>query len=112
MAMTLLMALQSVVSVADMDQFYHPGVAHHDAELLTDPSDIEPADTIGNQSPAAPDDSGHSFVQCDLCHGYCPMFTMGYLPGTLGNMLDKSLTGYQARFSSVDQSSPFRPPIV
>jgi len=30
----------------------------------------------------------------------------------LGNMPDKSLTGYQASFSSVDQSSPFRPPIV
>jgi len=30
----------------------------------------------------------------------------------LGNMPEKSLTGYRARFSSVDQSSPFRPPIV
>ena len=112
MAMMLLMALQSVVSVADMGQFYNPGVVHHDAELLTESSDIEPADTIGNQSPAAPDDSGDSFVQCDLCHGHCHMLSMGYLLDALGNMPEKSLTGYRARFSSVDQSSPFRPPIV
>ena len=112
MAMMLLMALQSVVSVADMDQFYSPGVVHQDAESFTAPSTIEPADAISNQSPAAPDDSGHSFVQCDLCHGHCQMLSMGYLPDALGNMPDKSLTGYRASFSSVDQSSPFRPPIV
>ena len=53
MAMMLLMALQSVVSVADMGQFYSPGVVHHDAELLTDPSDIEPADTTGSPTGGA-----------------------------------------------------------
>ena len=106
---TLMIALQSVLAIADMEQFFQPGVGHHDTGHLADFPDIEADNSTSSQSPDAPD---ISIEQCELCHGHCHMLSMSYLPGTLSFLPGKSLANYQANISSVAPSSPFRPPIA
>ncbi|MFT6663491.1 MAG: hypothetical protein ACJA05_000321 [Porticoccus sp.] len=104
-----MIALQSVLAIADMKQFFQPGAWHQNTGHLADFPDIEDDNSTSSQSPEAPD---IPIEQCELCHGHCHVLSMSYLPGTLSFLPGKSLTNYQANISSVAPSSPFRPPIV
>jgi hypothetical protein len=103
--MTLLIATQSMVAVADMYQLYHDSIHHLRTHQPTDASnDI----SIFKQTPEKSDQAAYDCHR--FCHGHSYMALMS-APLSLTLSLGAGLIDYQASLTSIALTPPFRPPI-
>ena len=107
-AMTLLIALQSMASIAYEAQPHNPAMPHHDEHSH------ESADFFSeNQATkSSPDSRSHSADHCHHSHSCFHMVLMGTLTNIFGLTAGIVLSDYQVNFTTGVQSSLFRPPIV
>ena len=103
--MTLLIATQSMVAVADMYQLYHDSIHHLRTHQPTDASnDI----SIFKQTPEKSDQTAYDCHR--FCHGHSYMALIS-APLSLTLSLGAGLIDYQASLTSITLIPPFRPPI-
>ena len=105
--MTLMIALQSVVFIADVDRLHHPAMPHYD-EHLHESVDFESENPATKSSPDSP---SHSSDHCHHSHSCFHMVLMGTRTDISGLTAGMVLTDYQTNFTTGVQSSLFRPPI-
>ncbi|MBC40978.1 MAG: hypothetical protein CML19_01920 [Pusillimonas sp.] len=103
--MTLLIATQSMVAVADIYQLSHDSIHHLRTHQPTDASnDI----SIFKQTPEKSDQAAYDCHR--FCHGHSYMALMS-APLSLTLSLGAGLIDYQASLTSIALTPPFRPPI-
>lgn len=107
MVMTLLIALQSVASIAYEAQPHNPAMPHYD-EHSHQSADFKSENQASKPSPDSP---GHSADHCHHSHSCFHMVLMGTLPNIFGLAAGIVRSDYQDNFTTRVQSSLFRPPI-
>lgn len=104
---TLMIALQSVASVAYETQPHHPTMPHYDEHSH------ESADFKSNNpaTKSSPDSPSHSEDHCHHSHNCFHMVLLETLTNISGLTAGVARSYYQANFTTGVQSSLFRPPI-
>ncbi|MEQ8954021.1 MAG: hypothetical protein RLN96_02695 [Pseudomonadales bacterium] len=103
---SLMIALQSVASIADTEQLSHPTMLHHGHSQ--EAADFESKNLITEQPTEKPNHSDH----CHHSHSCFHMVLIGTLPDTPDLAAGILLPHYQANLPLGIHSSPFRPPIA
>ena len=106
-AMTLLIALQSVASIAYEAQPHNPAMPHYD-EHSHESADFSSENQATKSSPGSP---SHSTDHGHHGHSCFHMVLLGTLTNISGLTAGIVLSDYQANFTTGVQSSLFRPPI-
>ena len=106
-AMTLLIALQSMASIAYEAQPHNPAMPHHD-EHSHESADFFSENQATKSSPGSP---SHSTDHGHHSHSCFHMVLLGTLTNISGLTAGIVLSDYQANFTTGVQSSLFRPPI-
>ena len=106
-AMTLLIALQSVASIAYETQPHNPAMPHYDAHSH-ESADFSSENQATKSSPGSP---SHSADHGHHSHSCFHMVLLGTLTNISGLTAGIVLSDYQANFTTGVQSSLFRPPI-
>ena len=106
-AMTLLIALQSVASIAYEAQPHNPAMPHYD-EHSHESADFSSENQATKSSPGSP---SHSTDHGHHSHSCFHMVLLGTLTDISGLAAGIVQSDYQANFTTGVQSSLFRPPI-
>ena len=109
--LALLIAMQSVVAVADVHQFHHSSIGH----LEFDHSHPSSATDTQNESQLAkqtPDQSAHDSHHCCQCHGHYFVVLIGTALHLADLFSENGQIAYLANLTSVISPSLFRPPIA
>jgi len=111
MVMTLMIALQSVVGIADGQQSYQGGIRHLEFDQTHQFADTDIEIQLTKQAPDRPDQSLYDSPHCCHCHGHGFMTLVG---SSLHFAISSGteLVDYQATLTSVIPASLFRPPIA
>ncbi len=106
-AMTLLIALQSVASIAYEAQPHNPAMPHYD-EHSHESAYFKSENQTTKSSPDSP---SHPADHCHHSHSCFHMVLLETLTDISGVTAGIVLSDYQANFTTGVQSSLFRPPI-
>ena len=108
MVITLLIALQSVVSIAYEAQPHNPAMPHYDAHS----HESADFDSDNQATKSSPDNPSHSSDHSHHSHGDLHLVLRGTLTAISGVTAGIVLSDYQANFTTGVQSPLFRPPIA
>lgn len=106
--MTLLIALQSVVSIAYETQPHNHAMPHHD-QHSNDSVDSGKENETTTSSPNSP---AHSADHCHHSHSCFHMVLLGTLTSIFDATTSTELFNYQANLTAGVQPPLFRPPIA
>jgi hypothetical protein len=103
--LSLAIALQSVMSLADVDQQHYSEAQHH--EYPHDVAELEKPDPGDTPSPKNPVHSEH----CHHGHSCFHVVLMANLTNIPGLAIEMLLADFQANFTTGVRASLYRPPI-
>lgn len=110
--LALLIALQSVNTMADAHQLHQSGTEHLEFDHSHQPPDTEVYNQLTKQAPEKPDQSLYDCHHCCHCHGHGSVILAGAASHVAALFSGNGQADFQANLTSSIPPSLFRPPIA
>ena len=110
--LALLLALQSVNTVAYVHQLHQAGAEHMEFDHSYQPTDVESDNQLTQYTAEKPNQSLYDCHNSGHCHGHTVAALAATIPGLVVLNSKETLSSYLANLTSVIPPSLFRPPIA